>query len=214
MLFFNSIVMAKDEEVEIECPTCSKLVGVKHRVIVPGQTLIVKCNICGTVRKVGAQKRTNQVKIKVVMSKYDKSYIRWLDAKPGEFLSVGEELIVENEEANAVRISAIELKDDVRVDSAAVSNIRTLWVKAIDEVVVKIAIHTGTLTRSLKIPCSGDKEFTVGSAENFGRITRIKVNDGLVLKTVGQSAVAHTIKRIYAKSPMKRSQHRNKKRYV
>jgi uncharacterized Zn finger protein len=202
-----------DEEVEIECPTCSKLIGVKHRVIVPGQTFIVKCNLCGTVRKVEAQKRTSQVKIKVVMSRYDKSYIRWLDAKPGEFLSVGEELIVENEEANAVRVSVIELKDDVRVDSAAVSNIRTLWVKAIDEVVVKIAIHMGTLTRSLKIPCSGDKEFSVGAVEKFGRITRIKVLDGSVLKTVGQSAKAHNIKRIYAKSPTKRPRYRNKKGY-
>jgi uncharacterized Zn finger protein len=203
-----------DEEVTIECPTCSKLIGVKHRVIVPGQTPIVKCNLCGTVRKLGAQKRTNQVKIKVIMSKYDKSYIKWLDVKSGEFLSIGEELIVENEEANVVRVNAIELKDDIRVDSAMVSNIKTLWVVAIDEVVVKIAIHMDTLTRSLKISCSGDKEFTVGSMEEFGRITHIKVLDGSVLKNVGQSAEAHTIKRIYAKSTMKEPRYRRKKRYI
>ncbi len=193
------------EEMEIECPSCSKLVAVKHRVLVP-RPLLVKCDLCGTVRKVGVQKRTNKVKVKVIMSKYDKSYIRWLDAKPGEFLSIGEELIVENEDANAVRISAIEVKDDIRVAGSEVSNIRTLWVKAIDEVVVKITVHTGTLTRSVKIPSSGDKKFAVGSTEEFGRITRIKVTDGLVLKTLGQSAEAHTIKRIYAKAPMKRSQ--------
>ena len=203
-----------DQEVEIECPTCSKLTSVKHEVIASGRALTVKCTLCGTVRKLDVRRHTNQIKIKVVMSKYDKSYIRWLDAKPNELLSIGDEFIVENEEANAVRVNTIELKSGVRVESAIANNIQTLWVQAIDKVVVKIAIHAGTLTQSLKVPCSGDKEFIVGSTEKFGKITRIMLLHGKVLKNVGESAKANTIKRIYVKSPMKKPRHGYKNKRV
>ena len=203
-----------NQEVEIECPTCSKLINVKHNVIASGRTFIVKCTLCGNTRKLEARRRSNEIKIKVVMSKYDKSYLRWLDAKPYELLSIGDEFIVENEEANVVRVNAIELTSDVRVESAKADNIKTLWVQAIDNVVVKIAIHAGTLTQSLKVPCSGDKEFTIGSTEKFGKITRIKLVHGTVLKNIGESAKANTIKRIYARSPMKKPLHKYKKRSI
>ncbi len=203
-----------DQEVEIECPTCSKLASVKHEVIASGRALTVKCTLCGTIRKLEARRHTNVIKIKVVMSKYDKSYIRWLDAKPNELLFIGDEFIVENDEANAVRVNAIELKSSVRVESAMANNIQTLWVQAIDKVVVKIAIHAGTVTQSLKIPCSGDKEFIVGSTEKFGKITRIMLLHGEVLKNIGESAKANTIKRIYVKSSMKKPWHGYKNKRV
>jgi len=203
-----------NQEVEIECPTCSKLINVKHNVIASGRTPIVKCTLCGTTRKLEARRRSNEIKIKVVMSKYDKSYLRWLDAKPYELLSIGDEFIVENEEANVVRVNAIELTSDVRVESAKAESIKTLWVQAIDNVIVKIAIHAGTLTQSLKVPCSGDKEFTIGSTEKFGKITRIKLVHGTVLKNIGESAKANTIKRIYVRSSMKKPQHKYKKRSI
>jgi uncharacterized Zn finger protein len=148
------------------------------------------------------------------MSKYDKSYIRWLDAKPNELLSIGDEFIVENEEANVVRVNSIELTGSIRVESAIANNIQTLWVQAIDKVVVKIAIHAGKLTQSLKVPCSGDKEFIVGSTEKFGKIARIMLLHSEVLKYAGESAKANAIKRIYVKSRMKKPRHgyKNKRR--
>ncbi len=115
-------------------------------------------------------------------------------------LSVGDEIIVENESAEAVRITAIESPQGVRQIQAPAAFVKTLWTEKIDKVVVKIAVHRGQTTRSYDVPVEGDREFVIGEREQRGEINRIKLRQGPVLERDGQTAQAKDIQRIYVKA--------------
>jgi uncharacterized Zn finger protein len=146
------------------------------------------------------------VKLKVVVSNYDQSYVRWFDVGVGERLGVREEMIVENGSIDAVRITAIELSGGVRATEAGAETIRVVWAQKIDKVVVKIAVHTGNITRSYKVPFDGEKEFVVGHEEQHGKIARVKVRRGPVLDRAGQSVKAKDVARVYVTGPARRNE--------
>jgi uncharacterized Zn finger protein len=144
------------------------------------------------------------VKLKVVVSDYDESYVRWFEVGVVERLRVRDELIVENGSIDAVRITAVELSDGVRAAEAEAEAIRVVWAQKIDKVVVKIAVHTGNITRSFKEPFDGEREFVVGHDVQHGKIVRVKVRRGPVLDRVGQSVKAKDVARVYVKGPARR----------
>jgi uncharacterized Zn finger protein len=139
------------------------------------------------------------VRLKVVVSDYDQSYVRWFEVGVEERFRVRDEMIVENGSIDAVRITAIELSDGVRATESVAETIKAVWAQKIDKVVVKIAVHTGGITRSYKVPFDGEKEFVVGHEEQLGKIARIKVRGGPVLDRAGQSAKAKDVGRVYVK---------------
>jgi uncharacterized Zn finger protein len=146
------------------------------------------------------------VKLKVVVSDYDQSYVRWFEVGVVERLRVQDEMIVENGSIDAVRITAIELSDGVRATEAGAETIRAVWAQKIDKVVVKIAVHTGNITQSYKVPFEGEKEFVVGHEEQHGKIARVKIKRGPVLDHAGQSAKAKDVGRVYVTGPARRNE--------
>jgi uncharacterized Zn finger protein len=116
-------------------------------------------------------------------------------------LHVGDEIVVENGSAEAVRVTAIEVSNGSRIRQAQVASIKTLWARKIDRVIVRITVHRGTITERYATAFEGDKEFIVGSEEKFGKIDRIKVRTGPVLSRKGQRAKAKNIRGIFIKGP-------------
>jgi uncharacterized Zn finger protein len=191
--------MAMSQEIDLECYSCSPDKKVLHEVLHSGKKLVVRCTLCQATHQAEPADRTSMVRLKVVVSDYDQSYVRWFEVGVDERLRVRDEMIVENGSIDAVRITAIELSDGVRATEAVAETIRAVWAQKIDKVVVKIAVHTGGITRSHKVPFDGEKEFVVGHEEQLGKIVRVKVRGGPVLDRAGQSAKAKDVGRVYVK---------------
>ena len=191
--------MAMSQEINLECYSCSPDKKVLHEVLHSGKKLVVRCTLCQATHQAEPADRTSMVRLKVVVSDYDQSYVRWFEVGVDERLRVRDEMIVENGSIDAVRITAIELSDGVRATEAVAETIRAVWAQKIDKVVVKIAVHTGGITRSHKVPFDGEKEFVVGHEEQLGKIVRVKVRGGPVLDRAGQSAKAKDVGRVYVK---------------
>ncbi|MGP8011992.1 MAG: HVO_0476 family zinc finger protein [Halobacteriota archaeon] len=187
------------QEIDLECYSCSPDKKVLHEVLHSGKKLVVRCTLCQATHQAEPADRTSMVRLKVVVSDYDQSYVRWFEVGVDERLRVRDEMIVENGSIDAVRITAIELSDGVRATEAVAETIRAVWAQKIDKVVVKIAVHTGGITRSHKVPFDGEKEFVVGHEEQLGKIVRVKVRGGPVLDRAGQSAKAKDVGRVYVK---------------
>jgi len=188
-----------NREINLECYSCSPDKKVLHEVLHSGKKLVVRCTLCQATHQAEPADRTSMVRLKVVVSDYDQSYVRWFEVGVDERLRVRDEMIVENGSIDAVRITAIELSDGVRATEAVAETIRAVWAQKIDKVVVKIAVHTGGITRSHKVPFDGEKEFVVGHEEQLGKIVRVKVRGGPVLDRAGQSAKAKDVGRVYVK---------------
>src|SRR5574341_900016 len=121
-------------------------------------------------------------------------------------IHAGDELVVDDEttgEAYHVKVSSIEVGDK-RKDSAGAEDIKTLWVRAIDEVVVKIATSQRETTESIEMKVPGDREFVIGekikSDDRELKIARIKIRDGGFKSRKGTAVRAMDIRRIYAES--------------
>jgi uncharacterized Zn finger protein len=186
-----------NREIDVECPSCSPDKKVLHQVLRAGKKLVVRCGTCHATQQVEAPHSGSPLKLKVVVSHYGQSHLRWFELEARERLYVGDEVIVENASIDVVRITAIELKDGVRTTEAAAESISVLWAERIDKVVVKIAVHAGKTTRSNKVSFDGEKEFVVGAEEKLGKIVRIKVRQGPVLDRAGQSVLAKDVRRVY-----------------
>jgi uncharacterized Zn finger protein len=198
-----------DRETSCECPSCSPDKKVPHEVLRTAKKLVIRCTVCHTTQQVALPGRVTNLKLRVVVSDYDKSHVSWLELGALERLYIGDEFIVENSSVDAVRITAIERNDGVRTDEAEAESIRALWAQKIDKVVVKIAVHSGKTTKSYKVPFDGEKTFVIGDKERLGEVARIKIKQGPVLDRVGQFASAKDIARVYLKGTTRRSTDRN-----
>ena len=197
--------MAMNREINVECPSCSPNKKVLHEVLSDRTNPVVRCATCHAIRKVGYERGPSITKIKVVTSYHDHSYLRWFEAGMHEQLHVGDEIVVENGSAEAVRVTAIEVSNGSRMPYATAVSIKTLWARKIDKVVVRIAVHRGKTTKRYKTSFEGDKDFIVGSEEKFGEIDRIKVKAGPMLARPGQRAKAKDIRGIFIKGPKRGS---------
>jgi uncharacterized Zn finger protein len=194
-----------NRETDFECPSCSSDKKVPHDVLRKGKKLVIRCTVCHATQQVDLPRRVASLKLKVVVSDYDHSH----ELVALERLHIGDEFIVENSSVDAVRITAIELNDGVRSEGAVAESIRVLWAQKIDKVVVKIAVHSGKITKSHKVAFDGEKTFVVGDKERLGEVARIKIKQGPVLDRVGQSASAKDIARVYIKGITRRTTDRN-----
>jgi uncharacterized Zn finger protein len=158
------------ERVGLPCPACSPAVETVHEVLADGGQATVRCTDCGHVHKEELpQQRT--VERDVVVSQDGDSFAATVEAPAAETVAVGEEFLLETEEAiMTVRLTSIEL-DSGRAEEAPVEEARTLWTRAVGNVTVDATVHpkggTGDETRSVSLQVPGDYEFVVGETDDL-----------------------------------------------
>jgi uncharacterized Zn finger protein len=202
----------RTERVALPCPACSPDVELVHEILSPGGQATVRCTECGHVRKTELPEAST-VERKVVVSQDDESFSTSVEAPAEEQLSVGEEFLVETEEAiMTVRITSLELAEG-RTDEASTEDVRTIWTRAVGNVSVNVTAHPksgahdDTHSYTLQVP--GDYEFVVDeedelSGEQF-TVEGIYLREDATgyeydkLDYTGDTAVAKDIKRLYVR---------------
>jgi uncharacterized Zn finger protein len=190
----------KIEVVEAACPQCSPEEEVMHTVV---KRHLVKCDQCGFIHRLPHEKKRS-AKVKVIVSREGESSTQEMEVNEDEVLYAGDEFVVDvGEEVSGVRVQSLELKTGGRAEQAKAGDVRTIWARAIDEVIVKIAVQQREKTESLDYKINGDYEFTVGDIMKLKgyevAITAIKARDGGLFKREGKSVRAKDIRRIYSK---------------
>jgi uncharacterized Zn finger protein len=192
-----------NDEVEVICPSCSPKIEVMHDVLKSGQNPVVQCQECGDIHPTTIEK-PKLVVVKVVISKGEESFTCMNRMSSDDIVRVNGEMIVddgESDEVFPIIVTSIE-SGDKRPDVAEAPKVDTIWGRAIDEVVVKIAIHQGKSTKPLEKRVPGGQEFTVGDKDTTGKdeyyITKIKIRDGSLVSLKGMTVEAKYIKRVFA----------------
>jgi uncharacterized Zn finger protein len=173
------------DRVALACPSCTPAATTVHEVLKPGGQVTVRCTDCGHVHK-ERYDPPREVDVDVVVSQGEESLTTTVDVPAEETLARGEEFVVDTPEAiMQVRITAIELDGDRRVEEAAVEDVETLWTRAVDNVRVNVTVHPNDgrrdESRSVTVSVPGDHEFVVGEIESFGdeelRVKAIQVRE-------------------------------------
>ena len=170
-----------------------------HAVLKGARELLLQCENCGSVHKAP---KPSKVQVRVIVSKGEESKHR--KALLSGIIKKDDELLIDDEvtgEVDLVRITSIEVGDK-RKDRASAEDIKTIWARAIDEVIVKIAVSHRETTESIEMRVPGNREFTVGEMIKVNNrefiIKRIKVREGGFKSRRGSIVAAKNIRRIYA----------------
>ncbi|WP_277542157.1 HVO_0476 family zinc finger protein [Haloarcula laminariae] len=159
------------ERIGLPCPACSPDIETVHEVLKPGGHVTVRCTECDHVHKEALPDDTT-LQRDVVVSQDGESFKAQVDVPEGEQLAVGEEFLLETEEAVvSARITSLET-DEGRTEEAPVEDVGTIWSRAVGNVAVNVTMHPKDgrhdETESFKLQVPGDYEFTVGETEEFG----------------------------------------------
>jgi predicted Zn finger-like uncharacterized protein len=205
--------------VAVTCPSCSPAVEIVHEVIKPGGQATVRCTDCDHVHKTQVPK-TETRDTKVIVSQDGDSTTATAEVPTDEEIAVGEEFIVDTDEAIlTVRITSLEVGTEQRADSALADEVETIWTRVVDNVKTAVTMHPHDgrhdATRSIEMFVPGDYEFTVGEEEKAGEhrftVTGIQVREDArgygfsKLDHEGDMAFAKDIKRVYAREESSRS---------
>ncbi len=198
--------------VPLSCPACSPAAETVHEVLSEGGHATVRCIECGHVHKEELPE-TRTVERKVVVSQEGESFTDSVEIPLEETLAVGEEFLLETDEAIlTVRITSLEL-DAGRAEEATPEDVRTVWGRVVGNVSVNITAHPKSgahdETRSFTLQLPGDYEFAVGQREELGgeefTVEGIYIRRDATahehdkLDHAGDSAVAKDIKRLYVR---------------
>ena len=200
------------ERVALPCPACSPDLETVHEVLSPGGQATVRCSECGHVHKESLpEERT--VERDVVVSQDGESFPAAVDVPADETLAVGEEFLLETEEAiMTVRITSLETGAGRNEETKAAA-VETIWTRAVGNVSVSVTAHPKggdhDETRGFDLQVPGDYEFTVGETDDFGgeefTVEGILVRDDATgydfeqLDHDGDTVLAKDIKRLYAR---------------
>lgn len=192
--------MDKIDIVEAACPQCSPEEAVMHTVV---KSHLLKCEQCGFIHRLPHEKK-KVIQLRVVVSRGSESSTQQLEVDEDEKLHAGDEFVIDvGEDVSGVHIQSLELHTGGRSESAKAKDVRTIWARAIDEVIVKIAVQRLGETQSLDYKINGDYEFTIGDVMKLQGyevcISSIKVRDGGIFKRAGKAIKAKDIRRIYSK---------------
>lgn len=189
------------EKIEAACPSCSPLTPVSHIILKGERDTLLQCEECGSVHR---EKKPKKMLVRVIVSRGEKTI--HASAMLSGIIRKGDELVIDDEEtgeATLVQVTSLEVGDK-RKDSAAAEDIKTIWARAIDEVVVKIAISRGRITESIEMRVPGEREFVIGDKVGVNnrelKIIRIKIRGGGFKSRKGVAIKAKDIRRIYADS--------------
>ncbi|WP_435361387.1 HVO_0476 family zinc finger protein [Haloarchaeobius sp. DFWS5] len=196
----------------LACPSCGTAEAVHEVLKERGDMYTVRCTECSHVHKERIEEEET-VDVKVIVSQDGDSFTARVDAPAEETVSVGEEFILDTEEAiMTVRITDLEVGKEQRVEQALAKDVDVFWTRAVGNVGVNVTIHPRdgrrNDSRSEKVHVPGDYEFTVGEEEVFGEneftIKGIAVRDDAQgyyhdhMDHDGDSAPAKDVKRVYA----------------
>jgi len=200
------------ERVAVACPACSPDAETVHEVLKDGGQATVRCTECRHVHKESLPEE-HRVSREVIVSQDGESFAASVDAPAAETLAVGEEFLVETDEAiMTVRITSLELPGR-RAEEAPAEDVETIWTRAVGNVSVNVTAHPKSgehdETRSLTLQVPGDYEFVVGdtdelSGEEF-TVEGIMLRDDATgyehekLDFDGDAAVAKDVKRLYVR---------------
>ncbi len=198
--------------VALPCPACSPTAETVHEVLSEGGHATVRCIDCSHVHKKELPEE-NTINRKVVVSQGEESFSDSVDVPAGEELAVGEEFLLETDEAIlTVRITSLE-PEEGRVEEAPVEEVRTIWGRAVGNVSVNVTAHPKSgehdETRSFDLHVPGDYEFTIGVTDELGEeeftVEGILIRDDASgyefdqLEHGGDTAEAKDIKRLYVR---------------
>ena len=181
---------------QIFCPSCGSDTG--HALIKSGQENLVRCEECGTVHSVQAE-RERLVGLKVIVSSDRQSQPYFISIPARELLRVGEELLVDDPAKDVVMTEIASLETDRRVNSAPAETVKTVWARATDEVPLKISVYRNGKTHSLKISVAGDEVFEVGEARKVEGFKFVIVKIKLREKGFADLAEAKDIQRVWGR---------------
>jgi uncharacterized Zn finger protein len=200
------------ERVAVPCPSCSTDLETVHEVLKErGDMYTLRCAECSHVHKERIEE-DETVDLDVIVSQDGESFKDRVEAPAEETVAVGEEFILDTEEAiMTVRITSLELDENRRVDEAKAGEVKTLWTRAVGNVGVNVTIHPrdgrNDETRSERFYVPGDHEFTVGEKQQFGE-TEFTIKGIAIRKDAhgydfdhldhdGDTAEAKDVKRVY-----------------
>ncbi len=202
------------QRIAVACPSCAPGTDIVHEVLRPGPGhATVRCTDCGHTHKIVVEE-DERVTVDVVVSQDGESFTATTEIPPEEELVTGEEFVVDTPEAiMQVRITAIEVGAEQRLEEATAEEVETLWTRAVDNVRVPVTIHpkdgNREESRSLTMAVPGDEEFTVGETRSAGsdefEIEGIQVRadtDGYRFEKFdheGDMVFAKDVKRLYAR---------------
>jgi len=182
---------------------CEECGEVPHRVLsgrVTGKDFLVfqgtvKCSSCGRVTSV-TYREDKPVTVPIVVSAREKSDREEIELAPEEIVAVGARL---DHEGHRLEITAIEVGER-RVEAAPAKDVRTLWAKRMDRVIVKISVNKGNRTVSHELDAAPDEEFEIGDIVDLGK-ERVVIHKMHVGTTTMRRGVARAedIVRMYGK---------------
>lgn len=184
---------------EIFCPKCDDLT--EHVTVKLGREHLVRCEGCGTVHPIKME-RARLTTLRVIISCAGSSDRRKIEVPAEDLLRVGDELLVDDGvgEVALVEVTSIELEGGRREEAAAAGEVKTLWTRDVDEVVVKVAVYRGGKTSSYSVPARGDETFAVGETRTVAgrrfRVDKIRLRDG----TSPRRAPAKEIVRVWGEA--------------
>jgi len=166
---------------EIFCPECGELT--EHVTVKLGREHLVRCEACGTVHPQQLE-RTRLSSLRVIVSAPEGSARRTIELPAEDLLAVGDEILVDDgvDEVVMVEVTSIELAGGGREERATAGEVKTLWTRAVDEVVVKVSVQRRGRTTSIDVPARGDEPFAGGEVRTADgkryRVEKIRVRDG------------------------------------
>lgn len=205
--------MSNTERVAATCPSCSPDVETVHEILRSGGQATVRCTECSHVHKTKLESQSTD-RIDVIVSQDGESFSDVAEVPVEETLAVGEEFILDGDEAlMTVRITDLQLDADRRVDQAVAADVNTIWTRAVDNVAVKVTLHpkdgSREGTKGIAISVPGDHEFTVGETEVHDdeefEIEQLLVRDDAVgydrekYDRLGGVVAAKDVKRVYGR---------------
>lgn len=202
------------ERVAVACPGCSPDEQTAHEVLSTGGGLFtVRCSECGHVHK-AEPPAEETVERTVVISQDGESETASLAMPADESIAVGDEFVVDTAAAIlGIRVTAVEVGPESRVDSAPARAVETVWTRAVDNVTVDVTVHpregAREETQSVSMPVPGDHRFVVGETESVGEhsftVEGIVVRDDAggyparKLDRRGDAVPAKDVTRVYAR---------------
>jgi uncharacterized Zn finger protein len=181
----------------IYCSCCSE--ETEHLTIKSGQENLIMCIKCNEIHPF-QKEREKFANIKVIVNKESSSETYHLNVPINEELNVGTLFQVDVGSDESILTEITSLETDLRTNRALAKDTRTIWTRAIDEVVLKVSVFRKGKTKTLRLVLPGNELCEIGETwEHEG--TRFKVNK---IKLRGQGfakkAEAKDIRRVWGRN--------------
>lgn len=155
--------------------------------------MVLRCSECDNVLE-DSLELPGTKEVRLIISRGDESEKIRVELPSDWALSVGDEFMHGDE---SLLVTGIEV-EGVRVDSARIEDIQTLWTKNFDQVAVRVSINRQGRTRSLELVTAPDEEFEAGTMiEIDGRRVLIHSIKVRTTKLRRGKATAREIVRLY-----------------